>query len=128
MTNVAIHEMNRIVSASGVFADGRPAFVLNEVPDLDNLPDTIWLSDGSTRPVAVVETGSASILPASGGAAGVSHCSMPQPRRRSNRGEAAADAPSRGGSTRLLRLFGIPGKRYGVEWKPSSERPVLGNA
>jgi len=68
ITNVAIHEMIRTVAASGPFADGRPDFLLNEVRDLDDLPDTVWLSDGTTQPVAVVqESGSASGPPASGG-------------------------------------------------------------
>jgi len=52
-----IHELNHIVEAGGAFADGRPDLLVNDVPDPDLLPDTLYLSDGSTRPVAGVTNG-----------------------------------------------------------------------
>ncbi len=51
---VEIHEMIRMVQAGGVFEDGRPDFLVNDVPDLRDEPDTLWLSDGSQHPVEVV--------------------------------------------------------------------------
>ena len=31
--------------------DGLPDFLVNEVPDPDNTPDTLYLSDGSVAPL-----------------------------------------------------------------------------
>jgi hypothetical protein len=36
---VEIHEMNHLVQADRTFADGRPDFLVNDVPDFDDLPD-----------------------------------------------------------------------------------------
>ena len=46
--------MIHLVQAGGAFADGKPDFLINEVPDLRDYPDTIFLSDGRTFPVEVV--------------------------------------------------------------------------
>ncbi len=54
--SVSIHEMNHLVWAAGAFEDGRPDFLVNEIPDEQDLPDTLYLSDGRTNPVGVVET------------------------------------------------------------------------
>ena len=58
ITNVAIHEMNHLVWATGSFDDAKPDFLVNELddPPLD-LPDTLYLSDGSVESVAVVTNG-----------------------------------------------------------------------
>lgn len=53
--DVSIHEMIHLVQAGGAFEDGKPDFLVSEVPDLRDLPDTLYLSDGSTNPVQVVE-------------------------------------------------------------------------
>lgn len=74
ITNVSIHEMIRIVEAPGAFADGRVDFLLNDVPDLDDLPDTVWLSDGTTRPVAQVL--SSTVVPAIGANGGTAEVSV----------------------------------------------------
>ena len=55
VTNVAIHEMIHLVQAPGSFEDGKPDFLVNDVPDPRDLPDTLYLSDGTTSPVAVAE-------------------------------------------------------------------------
>jgi hypothetical protein len=52
--SVEIHELNHIVDAGGPFADGRPDFLVNDASDPDHLPDTLYLSDGSTNAVVVV--------------------------------------------------------------------------
>ncbi|MBU6399153.1 MAG: hypothetical protein KGS61_02445 [Verrucomicrobia bacterium] len=52
--SVEIHELTHIVDAPGPFEDGRPDFLVNDVPDPDLLPDTIYLSDGSTQSVSAV--------------------------------------------------------------------------
>jgi hypothetical protein len=51
---VRIHEMIRLVQAGGAFQDGKPDFLVNNLPDLRDLPDTLWLSDGSSNHVEVV--------------------------------------------------------------------------
>ncbi|HEY9175432.1 MAG TPA: putative Ig domain-containing protein, partial [Verrucomicrobiae bacterium] len=51
---VRIHEMIRLVQAGGPFADGKPDFLVNDRADLYDLPDTLWLSDGSSNAVEVV--------------------------------------------------------------------------
>ncbi|GAA5481053.1 fibronectin type III domain-containing protein [Haloferula sargassicola] len=53
--NVEIHEMIRKVQALDDLFDGRPDFLTNDVPDLDDFPDTIHLSDGSVESVALLE-------------------------------------------------------------------------
>ena len=53
--SVSIHEMNHIVEAGYGFADGQPDFLVNDVPDPDHLPDTLYLSDGTTNPVQAVQ-------------------------------------------------------------------------
>jgi subtilase family serine protease len=55
LEDVKIHEMIHLVQAGGSFEDGKPDFLVNDIPDLRDLPDTLWLSDGTTNPVAVVE-------------------------------------------------------------------------
>jgi hypothetical protein len=52
--DVRIHEMNRLVQAGGSFEDGKPDFLVNDIADLRDLPDTLWLSDGSSNRVEVV--------------------------------------------------------------------------
>jgi subtilase family serine protease len=55
--SVEIHELNRIVEAGGTFADGRPDLLVNDVPDVNLLPDTLYLSDNTTRTVSAVTNG-----------------------------------------------------------------------
>jgi hypothetical protein len=52
--DVSIHEMIRIVDASGQFEDGKPDFLVNDLPDPADFPDTLYLSDGSTNTVQTV--------------------------------------------------------------------------
>jgi hypothetical protein len=52
--SVNIHEMIHLVQADGAFEDGAPDFLVNDVPDLDDLPDTLFFSNGSNAPVSVV--------------------------------------------------------------------------
>ena len=61
LESVDIHEMNHLVYAAGSFDDGLPDFLVNDQNDPNDpldLPDTIYLSDGSTNPVAVLTSGS----------------------------------------------------------------------
>ncbi len=53
---VTIHEMIRQVHAAGAFEDNKPDFLVNDVADPDDLPDHLYLSDGSTNDVAVVRS------------------------------------------------------------------------
>jgi hypothetical protein len=64
--DVSIHEMIHLVWAGGVFEDGKPDFLVNEITDPRDLPDTLYLSDGTTNPVALVELASVDSPPSSG--------------------------------------------------------------
>jgi len=60
---VEIHEMIHLVEALGDKADGLPDFLVNDVPDRDDLPDTIHRSDGPIEPVAVFQVATANGSP-----------------------------------------------------------------
>jgi hypothetical protein len=51
---VTIHEMIRVVDADRTFADGKPDFLVNDVPDPEDMPDHLYMSDGSTNIVSAV--------------------------------------------------------------------------
>jgi hypothetical protein len=53
---VEIHELTRIVQAGGSFEDGRPDLLVNDVPDVDRFPDTLYLSNGTLAPVTAVSS------------------------------------------------------------------------
>jgi subtilase family serine protease len=56
--DVSIHEMIHMVAAPAPFADGRPDFLVNDLPDPPmDYPDRVYLSDGRTNEVAVVTAG-----------------------------------------------------------------------
>jgi hypothetical protein len=55
---VEIHELIHQVEAQGSFADGKPDFLVNDLKDEEDLPDTVHLSDATTAPVAVVRAAS----------------------------------------------------------------------
>lgn len=50
--SVDIHELEHVVRVDSPVDDKKPDFLANDVPDDDNLPDKVWLSDGSVAPVA----------------------------------------------------------------------------
>ncbi len=54
--SVEIHEMLHEISAAGSFADGLPDFLVNDVPDIEDRPDRLHLSDGSIATVSTVIT------------------------------------------------------------------------
>lgn len=62
---VSIHEMNHLVQAGGVWEDGKPDFLVNDVPDIHDYPDTLYLSDGSTNAVQLVESATPNATPSS---------------------------------------------------------------
>ncbi|MCX6924831.1 MAG: putative Ig domain-containing protein [Verrucomicrobia bacterium] len=64
--DVNIHEMVHLVQAGGTFEDGKPDFLVNNVADVHDRPDTLWLSDGSTQPVGVVEEATPDGVPTAG--------------------------------------------------------------
>src|SRR5262249_28941290 len=51
---VTIYELNHLVQAQGALEDGLPDFLVNDVLDVDHLPDHVYMSDGSTNPVTAV--------------------------------------------------------------------------
>ena len=64
--SVEIHEMNHLVQAQGEFEDGKPDFLVNDLPDLNDYPDTLYLSDGRIFPVNLVSNGTADGVPTNG--------------------------------------------------------------
>lgn len=56
--SVEIHELIHQVEAQGGFADGKPDFLVNDLKDDEDLPDTVHLSDATTAPVTVVRAAS----------------------------------------------------------------------
>ena len=63
---VSIHEMIRLVQAGGAFEDGKPDFLVNDDFDPEDMPDHLYLSDGTTNDVAVVRQASFDAAPAAG--------------------------------------------------------------
>jgi len=61
-----IHEMIHLVQAPGAFEDGQPDFLVDDMPNPRHLPDTLYLSDGTTNPVTVLETSSIDSPPSAG--------------------------------------------------------------
>ncbi|MCP5527995.1 MAG: cadherin-like domain-containing protein [Verrucomicrobiales bacterium] len=55
--DLSIHELIRLVYAGGEFDDGKPDFFVNDVPDVLDLGDTLYLSNGEIREVTLVEEG-----------------------------------------------------------------------
>ncbi len=55
---VEIHEMNHMIQALGSKDDGLPDFLVNDVADIDDYPDTVHFSDGGTAAVTVLESAS----------------------------------------------------------------------
>jgi len=58
--------MIHLVQAQGALEDGKPDFLVNDIPNAGNLPDTIYLSDGTTNPVSALETSSIDSPPSAG--------------------------------------------------------------
>ena len=56
--DLSIHEMIKLVQAGGAFEDGLPDFFVNEVPDALDLGDTLYLSNGTTNRVELVDQAS----------------------------------------------------------------------
>jgi hypothetical protein len=56
--SVEIKELIRLVHAEGGFADGLPDMLVNDFPDIADLPDALHLSDGSVAPVVTLISGS----------------------------------------------------------------------
>jgi len=55
--SVDIHELIHVVRALGALDDGKPDFLVNDSRDENSLPDTVYLSDDTTAPVASLTEG-----------------------------------------------------------------------
>lgn len=51
--SVEIHELIHTVRVDSPTDDGKPDFLVNDLPDPDSLPDTLYLSDGTTAVVNI---------------------------------------------------------------------------
>jgi len=51
--SVRIHELIHVAQADRPGDDALPDFLVNDVPDLDNFPDTLFLSSGGSMPVSL---------------------------------------------------------------------------
>lgn len=56
LKEVEIHEMIHMIHALGEKDDGKPDFLVNDVIDVNDYPDTVHLSDGTTELVTVKES------------------------------------------------------------------------
>ncbi|MCY2963358.1 MAG: Ig-like domain-containing protein, partial [Planctomycetota bacterium] len=63
---VDIHEMIHLAFAGGAFDDGKFDFLVNDIPDEHDTPDTLFLSDGTSLPVSVAPPASFSAVPVPG--------------------------------------------------------------
>jgi len=61
--SVTMHEMIHVVKAGGVFEDGLFDFLVNDDNDTQHLPDTLYLSNGTTNPVVAVLSATTSAAP-----------------------------------------------------------------
>ncbi len=86
--SVAIHEMIHVVKPTQVLADGLPGFLVNDLPTDNNLPDTIYLDNGTKAPVTQATGGQFDHAPTPGNLqvqvtatmqAGWSYLQMPDP-------------------------------------------------
>ena len=85
---VETHLMTHMVRAQGAWDDGLPDFLVNDIPNVGNLPDTLYLSGGQIQPVSVVSSASVSGLVTAASLqtqvtanfpAGFSYLSLPDP-------------------------------------------------
>ncbi len=58
INSVEIHSLTHRVLANRPTDDDLPDFLVNDIPNPDSLPDTLYLSDGTVAPVNVVTSGS----------------------------------------------------------------------
>jgi len=120
---VEIHELIHIVQAPGAYDDGRPDFLVNDVADLYDVPDTIHLSDGSIAPVSAITQASFNRLPTTSNL--VVQMTTPLPA-----GWAYLTAPDPGTNRfRLVRVVRSDGAEIPVGdnvW--TTDRTFLGNA
>jgi hypothetical protein len=56
--SLTIHALEHVVRVVDPTDDGKPDFLADDIADKDNLPDTLWNSDGTTAPVTPVLNGS----------------------------------------------------------------------
>lgn len=63
---VDIHEMIHLVRAEGAWDDGLPDPLVQDVAGFDEIPDTLYLSDGTKQPVSLVKSGFADAPPSVG--------------------------------------------------------------
>ncbi len=120
---VTIHEMTRMVEVGAPFADGKPDFLVNDQGDPRNMPDTLYLSDGTTNRVSTVELATVSATPGGGVTevtinaampAGWTYLRIPEPSN---------------GSLRLHRIVRSDGKELGLDrefWITDRTFPGLG--
>jgi hypothetical protein len=75
--SISIHDMERIVQAIYSPTNSVQAYLVNDIPNPKNLPDTLYSSDGTTNPVQVVQQASVSGPPTQGNLAVQLQASMP---------------------------------------------------
>ena len=58
--SVDTHSLEHVVRVVDPLDDNKPDFLVDDIPDANNLPDTLWNSDGTVSPVAVALSGTVS--------------------------------------------------------------------
>ncbi len=64
--SIEIHKMIHLVRTDRSSDDMLPDFLVNDLPNPNNLPDTLYLSDGTVQPVATVQSGNVDAAPSAG--------------------------------------------------------------
>ncbi len=59
--SVEIHELIHVVQADRAGDDALPDFLVNDIPDANSQPDTLYMSDGSIAPVNLATNGQATL-------------------------------------------------------------------
>jgi hypothetical protein len=107
---VQIYELIHTVLDARPGSDLLPDFLVNEIQDEENLPDTVHLSDGSVMPVGVGSVQSVSAAPRPGSMSVVVDAAMPD-----GWGYLRLDDPS-DGVYRLYRVVRSDGTELLMDW------------
>lgn len=104
--SVDIHELEHVVRIDSPTDDNKPDFLVNDIPDVNNLPDTVYSSDGTIAPVTALTSASIDSPPSA------THLMVKLSLASSPSGFVylRIDDPAQGGKYRLLRVLRSDGK------------------
>ena len=118
--SIEIHEMTHLVQAERGWDDGLPDFLVNNVADVNGLPDTLYLSDSRIQPVGVVHVATTD------GAASASHLQV-QFAATFRAGFNYVRVPDPGnGKFTLLKVIRANGSQFRAENFWTTDRTFIG--